>query len=91
MQTILSILTSAIFVVFVSAGASFFNVVWPLALSAGEYAVCRYMRSFWDKKAKIPLLDEYNAAISDTVSVIGLLDVLALGWVVVAVLKLIGF
>ncbi len=73
------------------AGPGLFNVSWPLVLAGGEYGVCRYMRSFWGSKAKIPLLDEYNAAISDTVNVIGLLDALALGWVAVAVLKLAGF
>ena len=86
-QIILSVLSSVVFTLFLSKGASFFKVVWPLVLAAGEYSVCRYMRSFWD----IPLLDEYNAAVSDTVSVISYLYVLAFGWAVVAVLKLVGF
>jgi len=76
---------------FVSKGAGLVKVVWPLGLSFGEYWVCRYMRGFWGKKAKIPMLDEYNAAISDTVSVMGYLNVLAFGWGVIAGLKLVGF
>ncbi len=80
-----------VYVTLVSGGAGFFKMAWPALLAAGEYSVCRYMRSVWDRKAKIPLLDDYNAAVSDTVSVIGLLDVLAVGWAVVAVLKLLGF
>jgi len=80
-----------VFVTSVSKGGSLLKVAWPLLLGAGEYLVSRYMRSFWEQKAKIPLLDEYNAAVSDTISVIGYLDVLAFGWGVVAVLKLVGF
>ncbi len=80
-----------VYVIFVSRGTGFLLVTWPALLAAGEYFVARYMRSFWEAKAKIPLLDEYNAAVSDTISVIGYLDVLAFGWAVVAVLKLAGF
>lgn len=46
------------------------------------------MRSFWDSKAKIPLLDEYNEAISDTKTVIDMLNWMAAGWTAIAVCKL---
>lgn len=46
------------------------------------------MRSFWDSKAKIPLLDEYNEAISDTQTVIDMLNWVGAGWTAIAVVKL---
>jgi hypothetical protein len=59
-------------------------------MSVGQYYICQYMRLFWSTKAKIPMLDEYNAAISDTVKVIGLLKLLAGGWAIIALLKIGG-
>jgi len=48
------------------------------------------MRDFWAKKAKIPLVDDYNHAIEDSVNVIGLLDLLVVGWGVLLLFQAIG-
>ncbi len=75
----------------VPVGPGVVTVGWPLAVAAAQLAVNRYMRAFWESKAKIPLLDEYNLAVSDTIYVIGFLNVLAVGWAAIAVLKAVGF
>ncbi len=49
------------------------------------------MHSFWADKGKIPMMDDYNNAISETVEVMGLSDVLAVGWTCMAILKLIAW
>ncbi|KAK3331799.1 hypothetical protein B0T19DRAFT_86797 [Cercophora scortea] len=46
-----------------------------------------YMRDFWADKHKIPLMDEYNDAVSHTVHVMGLSGVLGMGWGVMAAIK----
>lgn len=48
------------------------------------------MKWFWAGKAKVPKMEEYNDAISDSLAVIRLLDLLALGWAAMTVLKLLG-
>lgn len=48
------------------------------------------MHGFWATKAKVPMVDQYNAAISQSMDVIGLLDVLSIGWGIMAALKLVG-
>lgn len=48
------------------------------------------MHSFWADKAKMPMLEQYNAAISLSMDVIGLVDALSVGWGIMAVLKLFG-
>ncbi len=57
-------------------------------MASGAFYVAGYMRSFWDSKAKIPLLDEYNEAISDTKTVIDILYWIDAGWTAIAVSKL---
>jgi hypothetical protein len=56
-------------------------------MAAGAYSACQYMRSFWGSKAKIPLMDEYNEAISDTGNVISSLNLVAGAWGLIALLK----
>lgn len=46
------------------------------------------MEKFWATKANVPLLDQYNAAIQQSMDVVGLLDVLSVGWGMMALLKL---
>ena len=72
------------------SGFSFFAVLVAAALSAGVYLSSQYMQNFWQNKAKVPLMDEYNSAITDTLNVISLSTVVAIGWGFVAVLKLTG-
>ena len=66
------------------------RIIWAAVLSGSEYFASQYMRSFWADKGKVPMMDEYNDAISDTVNVIGMSDVLAMGWGLMAVLKFIA-
>jgi hypothetical protein len=61
---------------------------WLVLLASGAFYVSGYMRSFWDSKAKIPLLDDYNEAISDSKTVIAILAWIGAGWTTIAVLKL---
>lgn len=71
-------------------GLVFWRIVWPIILAASLRFSKQYMHSFWADKAKVPMMDEYNAAISENHDVIALLDVLSAGWGMMAVLKLIG-
>ena len=48
------------------------------------------MSRFWADKTKIPMMNEYNEALSETFDVMSLLDTLFVGWGVVATLKLFG-
>lgn len=47
------------------------------------------MHDFWATKAKMPMLDQYNDAVSQSMDVIGFLDVLSMGWGIMAALKLV--
>ncbi len=66
-------------------------MAWPLGLACAELYAARYMRSFWADKAKVPLMDEYNEAITNTATVIDLLNVLAAGWGVMGLLRVFGY
>lgn len=64
------------------------RTIWPAVLAVGlRFGASPYMRNFWATKAKVPLVDQYNAAISQSMDVIGFLDLLSAGWAVMAVLK----
>lgn len=83
-------MTAVVYLLLVGRGAAFYRVGWPLFLAGGHYGAARYMTGFWEGKAKIPLMEQYNSAIDDSKGVIKLLDPIAAGWAVVAVLKLVG-
>ncbi|KAH8898300.1 hypothetical protein GQ53DRAFT_802669 [Thozetella sp. PMI_491] len=89
-MTIISLITAIYFLLFVPAGFGIRRIVWAVAVAAGEHFSSQYMHSFWNDKGKIPLMDDYNAAIEDTVNVIGLSDLLAFGWGLMGALKLFG-
>lgn len=64
------------------------RTIWPAVLTVAlRFGASRYMHDFWATKAKVPLIDQYNAAISQSMDVIGFLDLLSVGWAAVAVLK----
>lgn len=65
-------------------------VAWPVGMLAGTYWTSRYMQSFWHSKVKIPLLDEYNEAISDTAHVISGLKLAAWTWGLLALTRTLG-
>lgn len=80
---------------FVSSGNSIFvapwRSIWPAILAVVlRFGTARYMENFWATKASVPLLDQYNAAIKQSMEIVGLLDVLSVGWGMMALLKLFG-
>ncbi|KAJ4422186.1 hypothetical protein N0V82_003155 [Gnomoniopsis sp. IMI 355080] len=80
---------------FVSSGDSVFvapwRSIWPAILAVAlRFGTARYMEKFWATKANVPLLDQYNAAIQQSMEIIGLLDGLSVGWGLMALLKLFG-
>ncbi|KAM0325926.1 hypothetical protein ACHAQA_007231 [Verticillium albo-atrum] len=88
--SLFSLYNSVSFLLFTSSKLFFRNAAWSLVLTAGSYGVGLYMRSYWNNKAKIPLLEEYNRAIEDSTQVAKALDALVLGWLVLTPLKLFG-
>lgn len=85
--TLLSLISSYYFAFFTTSA---FGILWAALLAAVEYGVVRYMNSFWGDKRKVPLMDDYNNAISDTAAVMGLSEALAVGWAGMAALKIFG-
>jgi hypothetical protein len=69
---------------------SILSFFWIIVSTVAVAYSSRYMRDFWAKKAKIPLVDDYNHAIEDSVNVIGLLDLLVVGWGVLLLFQAIG-
>ena len=64
------------------------RAIWPVVLAVTlRFGASRSMYNFWAAKAKVPLVDQYNAAISQSMDVIGFLDLLSAGWASMAVLK----
>lgn len=48
------------------------------------------MRTFWAKRAKVPLLDQYNDAIKQSTDVITVLNMLTAGWGILGMLEVFG-
>ena len=90
MQSVASLASAVWFVLFAASGYSFARIVWAFLLAAGQYYVVQYMRSFWSKKGKVPMVDDYNEAISDSLNVAKLLDAVWIGWGIVAILSVVG-
>jgi hypothetical protein len=88
-QAVISLISAA-YAVFVS-GSGIWAIVWPLLLAAADNFAARYMDSFWAGKAKVPMMDDYNDAISANLTVIHHLNYLALGWLLMGVLRLVGY
>lgn len=89
-KTLISLISALVYAFTVPKGFNLYRIAWPVLLAAGQKYAARYMDSFWSDKAKVPMLDDYNEAISDSRNVIGFLDVLTVGWGVIAVLKAVG-
>ncbi|KAG6355789.1 hypothetical protein INS49_003755 [Diaporthe citri] len=89
---LVSLITAVAYVLLVPSGSGIFaaplRTIWPAVLAVAlRFGASRYMHNFWATKAKVPLVDQYNAAISQSMDVIGFLDLLSVGWAAVAVLK----
>jgi hypothetical protein len=89
-QALASLLTALYLLIFSGPTWSFSGILWPVALCLADFAASGYLRSFWAKERKVPLMDEYNEAISHSMTVMGLSDVLGYLWGVGAVLMLLG-
>ncbi|POS69627.1 hypothetical protein DHEL01_v211977 [Diaporthe helianthi] len=95
LSCLVSLITAALYILLVPAGSTGSSVLaaplwtmWPAVLALGlRFGASRYMHKFWATKDKVPLVDQYNAAISQSMHVISLLDLLSAGWAVLAVLK----
>ncbi|KAF3767246.1 hypothetical protein M406DRAFT_254750 [Cryphonectria parasitica EP155] len=90
---LVSLSTAVAYCIFVPGGsgvlAAPWRTLWPALLGVVlRFGSAKYMQDFWATKAKMPMLDQYNAAISQSMDVIGFLDVLSVGWGIMAVLKL---
>ncbi|KAK0630980.1 hypothetical protein B0T17DRAFT_507410 [Bombardia bombarda] len=90
-KTTLSLLSSLYYVLLGTSGFSLRAIVWAALLAAAELGASEYMKKFWGRQHKIPMMDDYNKAVSDTLRVVGLADALAVGWGFMAVLKLFGY
>lgn len=90
-MTLVSLL-SALHVLLLASpdGPSLWAALWAGSLGLGERWAAQYMHAFWADKKPVPLMDDYNTAIADTVNVIGMSDLLATGWAAVAVLRVLG-
>ncbi|KAK7701325.1 hypothetical protein SLS64_010368 [Diaporthe eres] len=89
---LVSLITAMAYLLLVPSGAGILaaplRTIWPAVLAVAlRFGASRYMHDFWATKAKVPLIDQYNAAISQSMDVIGFLDLLSVGWAAVAVLK----
>ncbi|KAL1847539.1 hypothetical protein Daus18300_013908 [Diaporthe australafricana] len=89
---LVSLITAVAYLLLIPSGSGIFaaplQTIWPAFLAVAlRFGASRYMHDFWATKAKVPLVDQYNAAISQSMDVIGFLDVLSVGWAVVAALK----
>ncbi|KAF6810494.1 hypothetical protein CSOJ01_06306 [Colletotrichum sojae] len=87
---ILSAISGLAFCVLVPRGVGTFTVGWPIMLAAGLTYGHQYMRSFWANKPKVPLMTDFNEAISDSMMVQDLMNPLAGAWGLVAFCKIVG-
>lgn len=91
-KCLVSLITAVAYLFLVPSGSGILaaplRTIWPAVLAVAlRFGASRYMHDFWATKAKVPLVDQYNAAISQSMDVIGFLDLLSVGWAAVAVLK----
>jgi len=89
-KTLVSLFTALYLLLASTDGPSFKTALWTGALCAGEHWAAQYMHSFWADKKPVPLVSDYNEAISGTANVIGMSDLLCTGWGTVAVLRILG-
>ncbi|CAN8102017.1 unnamed protein product [Discula destructiva] len=66
------------------------SAIWPAVLAVSLIGTARYMQNFWSSKSQVPMLDQYNAAIKQSMDFITLLDMLSAGWGLVALLRMFG-
>ncbi|TDZ32852.1 hypothetical protein C8035_v011656 [Colletotrichum spinosum] len=87
---LVSLVAGLAFSLVVPRGLGVFTVGFPVALAAGLAYGQQYMRSFWASKPKVPLMKDFNEAISDSMMVQDMLNPLAGAWGLLAFCKLVG-
>ncbi|KAL0936783.1 uncharacterized protein CTRU02_208997 [Colletotrichum truncatum] len=87
---LVSAISGVAFSLVVPRGVGVFTIGWPIILAAGLTYGHRYMRSFWVTKPKVPMMNDFNEAISDSMKVQDLLNPLAGVWGLVALCKIVG-
>ncbi|KAK1828765.1 hypothetical protein QBC39DRAFT_358270 [Podospora conica] len=90
-MTLVSALSSLQYLLYGAPGFSVYAVAWAGAMCVAEVRVSEYVRQFWAKEAKVPMMDDYNDAISAMMATTQLSQGLAAGWGAMAVLKLFGY
>ncbi|KAK0639856.1 hypothetical protein B0T16DRAFT_463494 [Cercophora newfieldiana] len=90
-MTLTSLLSALYLALFSGPSRGFFGILRLAALCLGEFATSGYLRSFWAKERKVPLMDEYNEAISHSLEVMALSDALAYLWGVETLLSIVGY
>ncbi|KAI6500451.1 hypothetical protein MCOR12_009532 [Pyricularia oryzae] len=82
-------LLSALNLIFLAkAGWSVGQPIWAVLLAVGIRYTAVYMHDFWASKHKIPMMGAYNDAISEQKNVSGMLDMVAAGWLTIALVRL---
>ncbi|KAK2031643.1 hypothetical protein LX32DRAFT_262131 [Colletotrichum zoysiae] len=87
---LLSAISGLAFSFFVARGPGFVAVAWPALLAAGLAYGQQYMRGFWASVPKVPMVKDFNEAVSDSMTVQAIMRPLAGAWGLVAVCKLAG-
>lgn len=94
MQSSVSLASGIAYAFFISGRNGVFSAswrwIWPVFLAAGLFSAARYMENFWATKAKVPLLEQYNAAIKQSTDVFTFLNLIGALWAVLGLLKLLG-
>ena len=86
-----SLLSSMQYLLYGARGFSVYAVLWAAVMCVAEVRVSAYVKAFWAGERKVPLMDDYNDAISEMMATTGLSNVLAVGWGAMAVMKLFGY
>ncbi|KAK1756397.1 hypothetical protein QBC47DRAFT_379871 [Echria macrotheca] len=90
-MTSLSLLSSLYLLVYGSGKILSVQFVWALAMAVCELRTAEYIRSFWDGERKVPLLEDYNAAIGDMAVVKDMSVALGSCWGVMVLLRVFGY
>ncbi|KAI6383301.1 hypothetical protein MCOR25_000221 [Pyricularia grisea] len=85
---LISLLSALNLIFLAKSGWSVSQPIWAAILAFGTRYAAVYVHDFWAKKHKIPMMDSYNEAISEQKNVSGMLDMIAAGWLTIALLRL---
>lgn len=89
-QCLVSAIGGIAFSLVVPRGLGIFTVGFPIMLAAGLTYGHQYMRQFWASKPKVPMMKDFNEAISDSMMVQDMMNPLAGAWGLMTFCKLVG-